>query len=115
VVPYNPSLTLKYDAHINVEVCSSMRACKYFFKYVHKGSDRAATRVETVAARDEIGEYQDCRSIGASEAAWRIFGFDMAKRYPDVHALPSTSSSSKPCNSRRKTQRWSPRNQRLRN
>ena len=49
VVPYNPYLALKYEAHINVEVCSSTRACKYLFKYIHKGGDRASVRVETGA------------------------------------------------------------------
>ena len=29
VVPYSPYLTLKYGAHINIEVCSSTRAFKY--------------------------------------------------------------------------------------
>jgi len=27
--------------HINVEVCSSVKAAKYLFKYVYKGADRA--------------------------------------------------------------------------
>jgi hypothetical protein len=36
VVPYSPYLTLKYGAHINIQVCSSTRAFKYLmtFKYV---------------------------------------------------------------------------------
>ncbi|GBM49422.1 hypothetical protein AVEN_149697-1 [Araneus ventricosus] len=29
VVPYNPYVLLKYNAHINVEVCTSLRAVKY--------------------------------------------------------------------------------------
>ena len=44
VVPYNSYLTKRYDAHINVEVCSSTKACKYLFKYIHKGGDRAMVR-----------------------------------------------------------------------
>ena len=36
VVPYNPYLTLKYDAHINVEACVSPFAAKYLFMYVTK-------------------------------------------------------------------------------
>lgn len=32
VVPYNAWLTTKYDAHINVEICSSIRVVKYLFK-----------------------------------------------------------------------------------
>lgn len=33
VVPYSPYLTAKYDAHINVEVCTTVSATKYLFKY----------------------------------------------------------------------------------
>jgi hypothetical protein len=32
VVPYNPCLTRRYQAHINVEVCSSIRVIKYLYK-----------------------------------------------------------------------------------
>jgi hypothetical protein len=34
VVPYNPYLTRRYKAHINVEVCSSIKVIKYLYKYV---------------------------------------------------------------------------------
>ncbi len=37
VVPYNPYLTMQYQCHINVEVCSSITAVKYLYKYVYKG------------------------------------------------------------------------------
>ena len=31
VVPYNPHLLLKYNCHINVEVCSTVQCVKYLF------------------------------------------------------------------------------------
>lgn len=39
VVPYCPKLLLKYQSHINVEVCSSIKAVKYIMKYPLKGFD----------------------------------------------------------------------------
>lgn len=36
VVPYNPYLLEKYDAHMNVEICSSITSVKYLYKYVYK-------------------------------------------------------------------------------
>jgi hypothetical protein len=44
VVPNNPYLLLKYDCHINVEICDSIRTIKYMHKYVYKGHDRANAR-----------------------------------------------------------------------
>lgn len=34
VVPYNLFLLSKYTAHINVEICTSVSAVKYLYKYV---------------------------------------------------------------------------------
>ena len=45
VVPYNPTLLKRYHAHINVEICSTVKAVKYLHKYVFKGSDRAQIAV----------------------------------------------------------------------
>lgn len=34
IVPYNPYLLLKYNCHMNIEVCYSHQCIKYLFKYV---------------------------------------------------------------------------------
>ena len=39
------------------------------------------------AGQDEVAAFQDLRSIGASEACWRLFGFEMSDRSPAVVAL----------------------------
>ena len=49
VVPHNIFLCSKYDAHINVEICSSIQSIKYVYKYVYKGHDRASIALNTQA------------------------------------------------------------------
>lgn len=48
VVPYNRWLLCKYQCHINVEVCASVQAVKYLYKYVYKGHDCARATVAPV-------------------------------------------------------------------
>ena len=45
VVPYNPFLPLKYNAHINVELCSTVKSVKYLYKYIYKGYDCANIQI----------------------------------------------------------------------
>ena len=45
VVPYNPYLCQKYNAHINVEICVTIKSVKYIYKYVFKGHDCAQVQV----------------------------------------------------------------------
>ena len=107
IVPYNPYLLKKFEAHINVEICSSVKAIKYLHKYVFKGSDKAQIAVVPVnsdaVARnpitpsttttmlpkcvDEVAQYMDCRYIGPSEACHRLFGFPLHGAEPPVIRL----------------------------
>ena len=81
---YNPWLLCKYNAHINVEICASVRAVKYIHKYIYKGTDRAVLTVET---QDEVKQYLQGRYVSLSEALWRLFEFAVHKEYPPVQAL----------------------------
>jgi hypothetical protein len=36
---------------------------------------------------DEIKKYLDCRYVSTSEAAWRIFKFDVHERFPTIERL----------------------------
>jgi hypothetical protein len=100
VVPYNPYLSLLFNCHINVEVCTSGAAVKCLYKYVYKRHDRAQVDVGPVDAtapdgatpaqprmRDEIKIYQDGRYVSASEANHCLYGFDLHKEHPNVVRL----------------------------
>ncbi|XP_076038168.1 uncharacterized protein LOC143023519 [Oratosquilla oratoria] len=52
VVPYNPYLYLKYNAHINVECCNSIKCIAYVTKYVNKGSDRIVKAMGLMKDKD---------------------------------------------------------------
>lgn len=83
VVPHNPYLTWRYRAHINVEVCSSIKAVKYLHKYLYKGPDRATAKFEA----DEIKQYLNGRFIGSPGAVWRLLEFDIDGMSPSVMPL----------------------------
>ncbi len=92
-MPYNPYLSLFFNCHINVEVCTSVATVKYLYK----GHDRAQVDVGLVDAaapdgavpvqprmRNEIKIYQDGRYVSASEASHRLYGSDLHKDHPNV-------------------------------
>ena len=85
IVPYNPYLSKKYKAHINVECCQSVRAIKYINKYVYKGSDRTTIRLQDT--NNEVARYLEGRYIGPTEAFARIFEYKMHEESPTVTTL----------------------------
>ncbi len=97
VVPYNPFLLLKYNCHLNMEMCASITSVKYLYKYIYKGSDRATieigtsteTEIDTLNSnsKDEIKQYLDGRYISPPEAMWRIYSFPLQWRSPNVVSL----------------------------
>jgi hypothetical protein len=92
VVPYNPGLLMRYNCHINVEACSSIKAVKYLFKYIYKGHDRASFSVDPTTDNDggvinEIKQYRDARFVSPPEAIYRICAFPMYGISPAVLQL----------------------------
>ncbi len=109
VIPYNPYLTMRYQCHINVKVCSSITAMKYLYKYVYKGHDcvlvvlqpeagalsvaapqavgGGANGNNVPAARDEVQNYLDGRYVSASKTCHWFFAFDLHDMHPNVYHL----------------------------
>ncbi|XP_010686097.3 uncharacterized protein LOC104900381 [Beta vulgaris subsp. vulgaris] len=90
VIPYNPYLSALFDCHLNVEVCSTIQAVKYIYKYVYKGHDKISFAVSNQKESkpvDEITQFQTGRWVSPCEAAWRIFSFDLFEMYPPVLPL----------------------------
>ncbi|KAH1161826.1 hypothetical protein GYH30_000623 [Glycine max] len=90
IVPYNPKLLKKYQAHINIEWCNQSTSIKYLFKYINKGYDR----VTTVMVHDDNGTVphantpnDEIKYISPCESTWRIFGFPIHGRKPSVERL----------------------------
>lgn len=97
VVPYNAWLLKKFRAHINVEVCSSVKAIRYIYKYIHKGNTGAdmemtiqpedVNETGNAGQHDEISSYLKARWLGSTEACWRLLGFPMSEMFPPVERL----------------------------
>uniref|UniRef100_A0A915E219 Helitron helicase-like domain-containing protein n=1 Tax=Ditylenchus dipsaci TaxID=166011 RepID=A0A915E219_9BILA len=91
VVPYNEFLCLRYDAHINVEVCASVRSVKYLYKYVYKGHDKARMVIEKdgkdVIDHDEIRQFVDMRYVSPHEGFWRLFELNLDGKSHTVERL----------------------------
>ncbi|RCV17325.1 hypothetical protein SETIT_3G211200v2 [Setaria italica] len=71
VVPYNLVLLMRYNCHINIEICSSIKSVKYLYKYIYKGHDRASFTIDAKGNEhmviNEIKQYRDARMITAIE------------------------------------------------
>lgn len=90
VVPYNAYLLAKFDCHINVEVCSTIKAVKYIYKYICKGCDKISfilSSNKNATLIDEIEQYQAGRWISPPKGTWRIFRLPLSEIKPAVIRL----------------------------
>jgi hypothetical protein len=81
VVAHNKFLLLRYQCHINTEVCTHFRAFKYVYKYTFKLPDYTAIAV------DEIEAHLSGRLLTASEAVHRLLELPLHKEWPPVMRL----------------------------
>ena len=84
-----PYLTMRYNCHINVEVCCSIKSIKYIYKYIYKGTDCASFAVQGSGEDgpievNEIKQYRKTRCITTIEAVYRLFRFPMYSMSPPV-------------------------------
>ncbi|ETV79835.1 hypothetical protein H257_07051 [Aphanomyces astaci] len=100
-VPHSPYLVHKYNCHINVEICTSIKAVKYLYKYVYKGSDRIKYAVFTDQERqpmlDEAREYVEGRYVTSLEAITRTRCYDLQRMSHAVEVLPVHEKDQQHC------------------
>jgi hypothetical protein len=76
VVPYNPTLLLRYRTHLNVEWCNQSTSIKYLLKYINKAYERITVVIVPMQNEDgtqtevraEIYHHLDCRYLSPCEA-----------------------------------------------
>ena len=79
IIPFSPFCLLWLQCHINVECAICFSSMKYINKYIDKGGDRSTMTLHD--QYDEVKQYIDGRYFSASEAAWRIFQFNLHGQY----------------------------------
>ncbi|GBM17025.1 hypothetical protein AVEN_133298-1 [Araneus ventricosus] len=73
----------KFNAHINVEVCVSVKSVKYLYKYIYEGHRAASVRLQSndgLLNNDEFLTFLDGRYASAPEALWRLNGFSHSEK-----------------------------------
>lgn len=74
-------LLLRYQSHLNIEVCAHFRCFKYVYKYTFKAPD------STAIAIDEIEAHLAGRLLSVSEAVHRLLSLSLHKEWPPVVRL----------------------------
>ena len=59
VVPHNPYLVREYDCHINLEICETVKAVKYLFKYFYKGHGHVTLEVNAKVPSEKQAKQRD--------------------------------------------------------
>jgi hypothetical protein len=91
IVPYNPYILRKYEAHCNVELCASILGVKYLYKYIFKGYDTANLVISSSDSKtlnyNEIEQHVQARYLSSCEAYFIIKSFSREKRSVSVQRL----------------------------
>ena len=81
---------MRYNCHINVEVCCSIKSVKYLYKYVFKGRNRVSFLLDRSnvdgqpVVINEIKQYKDGRCITTIEAIYRLYNLPLYDMSPSM-------------------------------
>ncbi|GBN10719.1 hypothetical protein AVEN_261934-1 [Araneus ventricosus] len=90
VVPYSSILAKIFNAHINVEACSSVREINHICKYFNKGRDQAIFNFKNTDLENTIDDVYTCHSgrcVSSNEPVWRLLGSPLHERHTTVTHL----------------------------
>jgi hypothetical protein len=81
-----------YNCHINDEICSSIKAVKYLYKYIYEGPNRASYSVDRSdngdkVVIDEIKWFRDAICVTPLEAEYQLYGVSLYQMYTLVLQL----------------------------
>ncbi|KAG0633691.1 hypothetical protein HOY80DRAFT_896105, partial [Tuber brumale] len=85
IVSHNQYLSKRYDAHINVEVCSSIKGVKYIYKSGDKVNISIGQQNSAKELIDEVKNYLDTQYIFPPEECYKPFSYKMHDKDPAVY------------------------------
>jgi len=89
IVLYMPFLTELMDCHVNVDMTFTVNIFMYLYKYLFKEPDNTSYMITDPNQQhtDQIKDFVNAHYVRASEAPWRIFGFEISRKHPAVAFL----------------------------
>ena len=72
---------MKFNCHMNVEVCTTVKSVKYIFKYIHRGNGAAHIQIrQNYLNHDEILQHLNARYVVPHQAVFRIMQYKMREK-----------------------------------